>query len=1351
MGFLTARQIKNALMQLPRGTSGLSLAYDKVMLRILSQEGEAQQEQSEGEEPASKIALKALSWLTFSKTALTADQLVHAIGTQSGMRDIDQEGFPDPEVIGNICAGLVIFDRNTGIIRLVHHTTKTYLLKSNYLREAEVDIAKITLTYLSFRAFSTGRCSRDSSFIQRQEEYPLFTYCALNWGAHVSQLLEWSPDILELSLQFLQLETNVQASSQAMILEIYHYFKQTTLGGKITPWSTSFGLTNVHVACYFNLCSVIAHYLSQNVDMNTTDSTGKVPIMWAIENGNIESTQILLDSGRVNADCRDHDGKTLLMYAAIARRVQMAELLILRGASPDARDREGRSALAYAATTGQVAMIKLLVSQKVQLDYSHDPKALKSLEDDPDYYSLFDRADALKNDGPIFILDNVTDPVGTPLINAVSTVHKEAAVLLLENGADPNYANSEGDTPLSAAVARRNEELVKILLRRGATLEASPSTFYYAIESGDGVIVRQFLEAGADPNAIYSPPSLHRSNPWEVEMEPVSREEMMNMFNNIFQLFQPPEARAMTSGPPHVAETVLFRATRLGHVKVVHELLNYGADPNVRNGKKETPLFVASKNGHTEVVRHLLENDADPTLQNGHFQTALFPASRWATPLIVGILLNAGLSINTPDIIGSTPLFYAVESGCVQTVSFLLSKGADVGQINGMGETALFGATKYVNPEICKLLLAEGAHPDPMNILQCTPLFNIAKDVCYMNSPATKQLFPGDRSYTNLVETAILLIGNGACPSPQKLDSDLKEIHEVLETIITRCSQSLPPKENLPQLVSIAREWWGWCDWLSSLTDEDVCTFLQFLCLGRNDKVELCEYGPFYWISATGSCELVSKVLQDNEDIKGRDSGLIQGAVSSRNVMMTEMVLDTLEEDVIDGQPVSALLEAPASDGDLNMVRLLFERFQASELDNGPALIFAVKSGNTDLVGFMLANLRDPLLVDEGGLNVLHYAVLSKSPAMVQFLLDHNSLQNIDINSKNQLGFSPLLTVTQIRHENAPIARLLLQKGADPNTTETPSPGPQEAITETEEQLENSKVLDLQSLSAQEEWYHWTPLAFAAHNGADDLAQVLLEYKADPDPQNQFGIRPICLAALDGHERVVRMLLGKNVSPNQVEGSIKAPLTWALERHLDAFRYDSSKIADWPGCKAVEATVSLLLESGADPNPSDGTAPILAAFRLYSEDLVLLLIRAGSNPIHRDLYGRTPLIIATAFGMERAVAALLEIPDTPLDPEIEDVYGRSAITEATRRNRPEILSILTRNSYDSSVLTNPSHSGYESVKIQNRTDDTCTVCMVPLSDDPNDHYSCQECPSFEICKECKGWGVTCLHPGHEMS
>ncbi|KAJ5947786.1 hypothetical protein N7466_000801 [Penicillium verhagenii] len=1218
MDFLTIKRVKSAITQLPRGTTGLKLAYDQAMLRITSQSGGESDEESEGEGSASELALKALSWLTFSKTALTADQLIHAIVTRPGMKNLDWEAFVDINVIESICAGLVAFDRNTGIVRLVHYTTKTYLSKSSYLQDSGEKMAKVIITYLSFHAFSTGRCSAESSFVLREERYPLLTYCALYWGAHVSTLIKRSPDLFALCVRFLELEMNVQAASQAMIIELYHYFQQNPLRRKRIPWSISFGLTKIHLACYFNLDMLLAHYLSRDEDVNIKDSMGKVPIVWAIENGHVESARVLLESCRINPDVRDIGGKSLLMYAAAGRYVQIAELVILHGASPDIRDNMGRSALAYAAITGQIAMIKLLVSQKVEINYSHEPKAKEYLDDSSMADSLLNAADALEQHGPIFLFDRVADPVGTPLIDTVSSIHTEAAVLLLDHGADPNFENSEGDTPLSAAVARRSEELVNILLERGATLEASPSTLCYAIEAGDSKIVRRFLEAGADPNFKYLPSSLQRSDDYVNSLEPVSLEEMMTMFS----------PGALSTNLIFVPETALFRATRLGHSDVVYELLSYGADPNQRNGKEETPLFVASKIGNTQVAQLLLEQ----------------------------------------DIAGNTPLFGAVESGSVETVKLLLSKGADVFQTNAIHETALFGATKHLSPELCELLLAQGADPDAMNLLQCTPLFKIAQDVCLITSSAAKHFIPGDHDYEVFVKIATLLIEHGANPSPQQFHPELEEVRECLQMFIAMCSQPLSPDQRPPELAMLARGLWG--EKLSSFTDERVYTFLELVCLGRK-KIESCGESPFYWISAMGNCDLVSRVLEENLAIKAENSGLLQGAVASTNVDMAELVLNALGEEVLAAQSLSDLLAAPARDGNLNMFRLIFKRLFSPESSIGYSLFLAVTSGNTDLVDFILANVNDPPLVGKTGLNVLHWAVLSKSPAMVQFLLEHKLLENIDINAKDDLRLSPLHCVTQLRHENTPIAKLFLERGADPNSTDTPMLEPEEPL-EPEESASNSgdhsqdldlKDLGLENLSIQEKYYHWNLLAFAAHNGAVDLLEVLLEYKADSDPRNQFGVRPICLAALDGHESIVRILLDNNVNPNQVEGSSEAPLTWALRRHMDVYRHDSSRISDWPGSKAVEGTVNILLQRGADPNPADGSTPILAALSLYAEDLVLLLLKAGSSPHCRDAYERTPLIIATALGMKRAVAALLEIPDAYTDPETKDIYAPAQTLE----------------------------------------------------------------------------------------
>ena len=86
------------------------------------------------------------------------------------------------------------------------------------------------------------------------------------------------------------------------------------------------------------------------------------------------------------------------------------------------------------------------------------------------------------------------------------------------------------------------------------------------------------------------------------------------------------------------------------------------------------------------------------------------------------------------------------------------------------------------------------------------------------------------------------------------------------------------------------------------------------------------------------------------------------------------------------------------------------------------------------------------------------------------------------------------------------VARLLLEKGADPNATFWPG--------NKDFQVENS-VLDSEG---------WTPLHQAAVIGAMDMVQLLLEKKADVRIQDSDGHTALQIAASQGHTAIVQLL-----------------------------------------------------------------------------------------------------------------------------------------------------------------------------------------------------------------------------------
>src|SRR5215510_7057684 len=64
-------------------------------------------------------------------------------------------------------------------------------------------------------------------------------------------------------------------------------------------------------------------------------------------------------------------------------------------------------------------------------------------------------------------------------------------------------------------------------------------------------------------------------------------------------------------------------ATAGGHQKIVKMLLDYGADPNIREQGGYTPLHAAAQNGDEDMIRVLLFGGADLTIASNNGKTAI--------------------------------------------------------------------------------------------------------------------------------------------------------------------------------------------------------------------------------------------------------------------------------------------------------------------------------------------------------------------------------------------------------------------------------------------------------------------------------------------------------------------------------------------------------------------------------------------------------------------------------------------------------------------------------------------------------------------------------------------------------
>jgi hypothetical protein len=88
--------------------------YDETMIRMKKQP-----------EDQSRLAIRILSWLTFSTTDLTVEMINNAIAAMDlEIEDtrLDKDTFIDEAEMINVCCGLVRIDKESKVIRFAHCT-----------------------------------------------------------------------------------------------------------------------------------------------------------------------------------------------------------------------------------------------------------------------------------------------------------------------------------------------------------------------------------------------------------------------------------------------------------------------------------------------------------------------------------------------------------------------------------------------------------------------------------------------------------------------------------------------------------------------------------------------------------------------------------------------------------------------------------------------------------------------------------------------------------------------------------------------------------------------------------------------------------------------------------------------------------------------------------------------------------------------------------------------------------------------------------------------------------------------------------------------------------------------------
>ncbi len=359
-----------------------------------------------------------------------------------------------------------------------------------------------------------------------------------------------------------------------------------------------------------------------------------------------------------------------------------------------------------------------------------------------------------------------------PLVDAVKSGDRAAALKMLDRKIDVNVPEADGTTALHWAVQKDDVELAGRLIQAGANVKArndyGSTPMSEAALNGNVSILEKLLKAGADvesPNADGQTTLMIVARTSNVRAARLLLDHGANV--NAVEQFR--------------EQTALMWAAAESQPAMVKELVSHGADVNARshinNWERQvtaearaiarpagglTPLLYTARQGCLECAKVLLEGGADIDLADPEGVAPLLLSVLNMHFDVAAYLIGKGANVNKWDWWGQSPLYAAVdvntiphggrpdrpsldETTSLQIIEMLLNKGANPNAqlkllppyrnlgadrgVDGMltiGTTPLLRAAKGLDASAIDLLLKHGANPSLVNTRGFTPILAAA-------------------------------------------------------------------------------------------------------------------------------------------------------------------------------------------------------------------------------------------------------------------------------------------------------------------------------------------------------------------------------------------------------------------------------------------------------------------------------------------------------------------------------------------------------------------------------------------------------------------------------------------------
>jgi len=375
------------------------------------------------------------------------------------------------------------------------------------------------------------------------------------------------------------------------------------------------GVTALMYAAASGHLEVVKLLISKGADVHIRHSNGGTALMEtgaSLSENNHEIIEYLISKGAA-FDLLDNDGVTPLMSAASQGQCKCVDILIKHLGKKKGTDvkvhvnlaaNSGGTALMFAAGAGKVDCVASLIKaggdihKLVHAEASYLDQLAKQIAAGEEVEEHTDGINSLMiaaAGGHLPVVQQLLeagsdvnvkdDDDKSALAAAVKANHGEIAMLLIENGSDPNevYVDEEGadHNLLMDSIIVENEEFAKLLISKGADVthidDSGVSTLLQAAHRGMTDVVRLLLETN------------------NVAID-ASNEDGIN---------------------------ALVAAASEGHAEIVEMLISSKAAVDVADKDQTTALMAGAVRGHGSIVKSLLTAGATVDSQNVDGHTAL--------------------------------------------------------------------------------------------------------------------------------------------------------------------------------------------------------------------------------------------------------------------------------------------------------------------------------------------------------------------------------------------------------------------------------------------------------------------------------------------------------------------------------------------------------------------------------------------------------------------------------------------------------------------------------------------------------------------------------------------------------